>query len=122
MVDEAVRNGEQGGDHEVREEVAGRYEQHGGAAVFRTDNGGEFTSRSYNDFCDSPRIRRDYTAPGKPQQNAVVESALWRAIKGGHAAAVRCDDILDISRASQAEKRRRRANDMYGLLLFLLLI
>ena len=31
-------------------------------------------------------IRREYTAPGKPQQNAVVESAIWRAMKGGHAA------------------------------------
>ena len=53
---------------------------------FRTDNGGEFTSRSYNNFCDSAGIRREYTAPGKPQQNAVVESAIWRAMKGGYAA------------------------------------
>ena len=26
-----------------------------------------------------------YTAPAKPQQNAVVESAIWRVIEGGHA-------------------------------------
>ena len=59
---------------------------------FRTDNGGKFTSRSYTDFCDSAGIRREYTAPGKSQQNAVVESAIWRAMKGGHAARreVRC--------------------------------
>ena len=53
---------------------------------FRTDNGGEFTGRSYVDFCDSAGIRREHTAPGKPQQNAVVESAIWRAMKGGHVA------------------------------------
>ena len=53
---------------------------------FRMDNGGEFTSRSYVDFCDLAGIRREHTAPGRPQQNAVVRSAIWRAIKGGHAA------------------------------------
>ena len=52
---------------------------------FRTDNGGEFTGRIYTDFCDSAGIRRECTAPGKPQQNAVVESAIWRAMMGGHA-------------------------------------
>ena len=52
----------------------------------RTDNGGESTSRDYVEFCDSAEIRREYTAPGKPQQNAVVECAIWRAMKGGHAA------------------------------------
>ena len=53
---------------------------------FRTDNGAEFISRDYVDCCDSAGIRREYTAPGKPQQNAVVESVIWRAMKGGHAA------------------------------------
>ena len=53
---------------------------------FRTDNGGEFISRDYVDYCDSAGIRREYTAPGKPQQNAIVKSAIWRAMKGGHAA------------------------------------
>ena len=53
---------------------------------FRTDNGEEFISRDYVDHCDSVRIRREYTAPEKPQQEAVVESAIWRAMKGGHAA------------------------------------
>lgn len=43
---------------------------------FRTGNGGEFTSRSCIDFCDSAGIRREHTAPGKPQKNAVAESAI----------------------------------------------
>ena len=43
---------------------------------FRTDSGGEFTSRRYAEYCDSAEIRREYTTPGKPQQNAVVESVI----------------------------------------------
>lgn len=53
---------------------------------FRTHNGGEFTRSSHVDYCRSAGIRHEYTAPGKPQQNAVAESAIWRAIGGGHAA------------------------------------
>ena len=53
---------------------------------FRTDNGGEFTSRIYTDFCDSAGIRHEYTATGKTQQNEVVEIAIWRAMKGRHVA------------------------------------
>ena len=52
---------------------------------FRTDNGGEFTSRDYVEFCDSAVIRREYTTPGKPQQNAGFRSVIWRAKKGGRA-------------------------------------
>ena len=44
---------------------------------FRMDNGGGFTSRGYVEFCDSAGVRREYTAPGKPQQHAVVKSAIW---------------------------------------------
>ena len=53
---------------------------------FRTDNGGEFTGRSYTDYFDSAGIRREYRTPGKPQQNAVAKNAIWGAMKGGHAA------------------------------------
>ena len=56
---------------------------------FRTDNGGEFISRMYTDVCDSARIRREYAGPGKLQQKAVVESAIWRAMTRGHA--TRCE-------------------------------
>ena len=52
----------------------------------RPDNGGEFNSGSYVDYCDFVGIRRENTAPGKPQQTAVVESATLRAMKGDHSA------------------------------------
>ena len=53
---------------------------------FRTDNCGELTSRTYGDYCDSTGIRREYTAPVKPQHTAVVASAISHAMMGGHTA------------------------------------
>ncbi|CAB1106092.1 unnamed protein product [Ectocarpus sp. CCAP 1310/34] len=58
----------------------------GTPGCFRMDNGGEFTGSAFTSFCDAAGIRREYTAPDTPKQNAVVESAIWRAMKGGHAA------------------------------------
>ncbi|KAJ0868674.1 putative RNA-directed DNA polymerase [Helianthus annuus] len=40
---------------------------------FRTDRGGEFTSREFNKFCENEGIKRQLTAPYTPQQNGVVE-------------------------------------------------
>lgn len=41
--------------------------------TLRTDRGGEFTSREFNDFCNENGIKRHLTAPYTPQQNGVVE-------------------------------------------------
>lgn len=41
--------------------------------TLRTDRGGEFTSREFEDFCASVGIRRHLTAPYNPQQNGLVE-------------------------------------------------
>lgn len=41
--------------------------------TFRTDRGGEFTSREFNEFCDREGVKRHLTAPYSPQQNGVVE-------------------------------------------------
>lgn len=54
--------------------------------IFRADNGGEFTSRLYVNFCDSAGFRCEYAGPGKPHQSAEVKSAIWPAVKGGDAA------------------------------------
>ena len=48
---------------------------------FRTDNGGEFTIRSHVDYSNSAGIRRKYTIPGTPRQNAVVEGDIWACIE-----------------------------------------
>ena len=41
--------------------------------IFRLDNGGEFTSNEFNDFCNESGIKRDLTIAYNPQQNGVVE-------------------------------------------------
>ena len=55
-------------------------------SCIRTDNDGEFTNRDYVGYCDSARFCHEYGAPGKPQQNTVVHSAIYRDMKGGHTA------------------------------------
>jgi hypothetical protein len=39
----------------------------------RLDQGGEFMSRYFKEFCDEHGIKREYTIPRTPQQNGVVE-------------------------------------------------
>lgn len=41
--------------------------------VVRSNRGGEFTSKEFQEFCDANGIRRFLTAPGSPQQNGVAE-------------------------------------------------
>ena len=41
--------------------------------LLRTDNGGEFCSREFNDYCRSEGIVRHHTIPHTPQQNGVAE-------------------------------------------------
>ena len=39
----------------------------------RSDNGGEFTSNEFNEYCETHGIKRQFSAPKTPQQNGVVE-------------------------------------------------
>ncbi|RDX82225.1 hypothetical protein CR513_37010, partial [Mucuna pruriens] len=41
--------------------------------VLRSDRGGKFTSKEFNEFCKKNGIRRPLTVPRTPQQNGVVE-------------------------------------------------
>jgi transposase InsO family protein len=36
--------------------------------VLRSDNGGEYTSKDFSDFCIEARIKREYAVPYNPQQ------------------------------------------------------
>ena len=54
--------------------------------AFRNDNGAEYTNHLFVEYRNNLGIRRELTAPYTPQQNGLVESALWRAFKAGHAA------------------------------------
>ena len=41
--------------------------------MLRSDNGGEYTSINFKDFCSRRGIYRHYTTPGDPQSNGVAE-------------------------------------------------
>jgi transposase InsO family protein len=41
--------------------------------ILRSDNGGEYTSTEFNDFCKEAGIKRELTVPYNPQQNGVAE-------------------------------------------------
>jgi transposase InsO family protein len=41
--------------------------------VLRSDNGGQYTSRDFSDFCIKAWIKREYTVPYNPRQNGVAE-------------------------------------------------
>jgi transposase InsO family protein len=41
--------------------------------VLRSDNGGEYTSNDFSDFCKEAGIKRELTVPYNPQQNGVAE-------------------------------------------------
>ena len=41
--------------------------------ALRSDNGGEYISNEFKNFCASEGIRRELIAPHNPQQNGVVE-------------------------------------------------
>ena len=48
--------------------------QRGKPQVLRSDNGPEFTCGHYRQWCEQQGIRADYIQPGKPMQNARIES------------------------------------------------
>ena len=41
--------------------------------ILRSDNGGEFTSSEFNEYCKEVGIKRELTIPYNPQQNGVEE-------------------------------------------------
>ena len=41
--------------------------------ALRSENGGEFVSSTFKDFCAKEGIRRELIAPHNPQKNGVVE-------------------------------------------------
>ena len=41
--------------------------------VLRTDNGGEYTSNEFMEYCSTEGIKKEHTLPHTPQQNGVAE-------------------------------------------------
>jgi hypothetical protein len=61
--------------------------------VLRLDNGGEYTSKEFMDFCAGEGIRRELTVPYNPQQNGVAERKN-RAIVGAARAMLHDQGLL----------------------------
>ena len=47
--------------------------RYGAPTELRTDNGGEYTSTAFKNYCKSVGIHQELTVPGTPQQNGVAE-------------------------------------------------
>ena len=41
--------------------------------VLKTDNGGEYTSNEFMEYCSSEGIKKEHTVPHTPQQNGMAE-------------------------------------------------
>ena len=48
--------------------------------VLRSDNGGEYTSNDFKDFCKEAGIKREKTVSYNPWQNRVAERNNWSII------------------------------------------
>lgn len=49
------------------------YEAENDVKKMRSDNGGEYSSKNFADFCTENGILHDFTNPYSPQQNGIAE-------------------------------------------------
>ena len=63
--------------------------------ALRSDNGGEYTSGYFDDFCRKERIKKELTVSYNPQQNGVVKRK--NIIVCEAARAIMCDQDLPVS-------------------------
>ena len=47
--------------------------ENGTPITLRTDNGAEYTSNKFKEFCRDSKIKQEFTVPETPQQNGVAE-------------------------------------------------
>ncbi len=47
--------------------------EYGTPRRLRTDNGAEYTSKQFKDYCKDSKIKQEFTVPETPQQNGVAE-------------------------------------------------
>jgi transposase InsO family protein len=53
--------------------------------VLRSDNGGEYTSNDFKDFCNEAGINSELTISYNPRQNGVAERKNWSIISSAKA-------------------------------------
>ena len=47
--------------------------ENGTPRTLRSDNGAEYTSRKFKEFCRDSKVKQEFTVPETPQQNGVAE-------------------------------------------------
>ena len=47
--------------------------EYGMPSILRSENGTEYTHKSFTNFCTNNRIKREYIVPETPEQNGVAE-------------------------------------------------
>ena len=47
--------------------------ENGTPRILRSENGTEYTNKSFKQFCTNNKIKRQYTVPETPEQNGVAE-------------------------------------------------
>lgn len=60
-------------------------QQHGTLGTLRSDNGGEYVSNAFRNFCNTNGIQQQFTVPYTPQQNGVAERANGTLLDMGRA-------------------------------------
>jgi hypothetical protein len=60
-------------------------QQHGMLGTLRSDNGGEYVSNAFRNFCNTNGIQQQFTVPYTPQQNGVAERANGTLLDMGRA-------------------------------------
>ena len=49
--------------------------------ILRSGNGGEYTSKEFEDYLKKYGIRHEHTVPKTPEQNGVAERMNWRLVE-----------------------------------------
>ncbi|KAE8703963.1 hypothetical protein F3Y22_tig00110462pilonHSYRG00425 [Hibiscus syriacus] len=65
---------------------------------FRTNNGGEYTSEEFDDFCRKEGIKRQFTVANTPQQNGVAERMNRNFLEITRAISINCNRAEDTNR------------------------
>ncbi|KAM2341818.1 hypothetical protein ACFX1X_014282 [Malus domestica] len=73
--------------------------------AMRSDRGGEFTSKEFQELCEANGIRRPLTVPRSPQQNGVAER--------------KNRTILNMARSMLKNERRTKLNDKSEKFIFI---
>lgn len=77
-------------------------QQRGLLKAITVDNGTEFTSKALGDWAHRRGVKLDYTRPGKPTDNGLIESFNGRL----------CDEFLNVNDVHRDARRTRKTKSL----------